>query len=45
MGFDSEEDIREKLGFDPAKCNTYICPICHKLHLASYPLMDRKESK
>ena len=32
-GFVSKDEIKEQLGFDPAKCNIYRCTVCEMLHI------------
>ena len=31
--FDTKEQIKEELGFDPDRGNVYTCKICNKLHI------------
>jgi len=43
--FNNKEEIREKLGYDPEKCNLYTCGVCSKIHIASYPMKNRNNQK
>ena len=33
--FDTEEQIKEQLGFDLDMCDTYVCTFCNKIHIAT----------
>lgn len=41
IGFKSEDEIKEKLGYNPKDCNIYTCSICNILHLSSYPMESK----
>ena len=34
VGFATEDEIKEKTGYNPAECNVYKCSICDLLHIS-----------